>query len=156
MRNWRWFLLSFMVIVLDQLTKIIVSLSMAPYQIKTILPILNMTLVYNTGVAFGVLQGHSSWLAVLSFVMSVFLAVWIARLKSTTILQLLGLSLILGGALGNFIDRAFLGYVIDFIAFHIQHYHFAVFNVADSAISVGVMLLLWDGLKNSTDTEESH
>lgn len=149
MKNWPWYLLSMLLIVLDQVTKYIATLSLTPYHPKAILPILNMTLVYNTGVAFGVLQGHPGWLAILSLIMSVFFAIWIARLKPPAILQLCAFSLILGGALGNFFDRAFLGYVIDFIDFHIKNHHFAVFNLADSAISLGVILLLWDGVRRS-------
>ena len=146
MKHWPWYCLSIAIIALDQLTKYWASQSLIPYQPYEVFFLLNMTLAHNTGVAFSFLSDYRGMLAGFSLVMSVVLIIWMARVNDNNCVQLLALSLILGGAVGNFYDRAFVGYVIDFIDFHYKHYHFAIFNLADAAISVGVILLLGEAL----------
>lgn len=148
MNKWPWFIVSLVVIVLDQVTKYWAFRTLIPYQPNAILPMLNVTLAYNTGAAFSFLSGTGDWhrwvFTGFSGVMSLVLTVWIIRLPQTARLQLIAISLILGGALGNLIDRVLLGHVIDFIDVYYAHYHWPAFNVADSAICVGALLLLFE------------
>ncbi len=151
-KKWLWFVLVLVVIVLDQVTKYWASVDLIPYHSKPIFPMLNLTLAYNSGAAFSFLsqagQWHRWFFAGFSFVMSIVLTVWIIRLPSTARLQALALSLILGGAIGNLIDRAYWGFVIDFIDTYYKHHHWPVFNLADSAICIGAFLLFIDLFKN--------
>lgn len=150
MKKWPWFLIAFVVVLLDQLTKYWASVYLLPYQSESVLPMLNWTLAYNSGAAFSFLSHAGSWhrwgFAAFSLFMSIALWVMMIRLAPSFRLQLLGLGLVLGGAIGNLIDRAFFGYVIDFIDVYYKSYHWPVFNVADSAICVGAVLLLFNCL----------
>ncbi len=104
----------------------------------------NLSYVHNTGVAFSFLAEYEFSryiLPLISIVASVLIILWM--LKPHTTLRMLALSLILAGAFGNFIDRLLFGYVIDFIHLYYESYHFAVFNIADSAITIGVILFLF-------------
>lgn len=152
MKKWPWFVLAVVVICIDQATKYWASVDLAPYQAEPVFPMFNLTLAYNTGAAFSFLHNAGAWhrwfFTGFSLLMSIGLIVWIARLPSSARLQLAALSLILGGAIGNLIDRAVLGFVIDFIDIYYKHYHWPVFNMADSAICIGAVLLLIDLCKN--------
>lgn len=156
MKRWPWFLLSLIILLLDQLTKYWAQSSLIPYQPEAVFSMFNFTLAYNTGAAFSFLSGAGSWhrwfFAGFSIAMSVVLIVWLARLPATAKLQSLAVSLILGGAIGNLYDRAALGHVIDFIDLYYQNHHWPVFNLADSAICLGAFLLIIDLCSNrSTD-----
>jgi signal peptidase II len=137
------------VLFLDQLSKALVSSALKMHEIRPIIHgLLNLTLIHNTGAAFGLLAGQVSpartflFLTVTFFAMSAVL--WMLfRLPEGQKTELVALSLIFGGALGNFIDRIRLGEVVDFIDVYYRSYHWPAFNVADSAISIGVMLLLF-------------
>lgn len=159
MNKWPWFLVSMLVIFCDQASKYWALSYLSLYQAKPIAPMINFTLAYNTGAAFSFLSGAGEWhrwfFASFSFIMSIILVVWIVKLKPKAYLQHLSLSLILGGALGNLIDRAVYGYVIDFIDVYYKHYHWPVFNLADSAICIGAFLLFVDLVKNKEDNEEA-
>lgn len=148
MKTRYWFVLSLMVIVLDQLSKYWVAVSLTPYKPMPVFPMLNITLAYNTGAAFSFLSGTGDWhrwfFAAFSLVVSVILAIWLYRTPVQARLQSLGVSLILGGAVGNLIDRGLQGYVIDFIDVYYQYHHFATFNLADSAICLGATALILD------------
>jgi lipoprotein signal peptidase len=113
-----------------------------------VLPFLNLTMVWNRGVTFGLLQGKAWWhpyaLAAIACVVAGLLVVWLARAENR--LVSLALGLVLGGAVGNVIDRVRFGAVVDFIDVHAWGWHWYVFNVADSAIVIGVGLLLADAL----------
>lgn len=152
MKKWYWFLLSIAVMIADQVSKYWVSISLTPYKPMPIFPMLNITLAYNSGAAFSFLSGAGGWhrwfFSAFSLVVSVILVVWLWRTPSQARLQSVGISLILGGAVGNLIDRAFNGYVIDFIDVYYQHHHFATFNLADSAICIGAAFLVLDLLIN--------
>ena len=152
MKKWPWFAVVCLMIVLDQATKYGAVLQLNPYQSVKVLPVLNWTLAYNSGAAFSLLHEAGSWhrwlFAGFSAVVSVLLMLVIARTEPEKRLQLWALSLILGGAIGNLIDRASTGYVIDFIQVHYQNYYWPVFNMADSAICVGAFLLFIDMLKS--------
>jgi len=148
----RWLLLAALVIVLDQYSKWLVLQHFELYQSLVLTNWFNLTLAYNTGAAFSFLNdagGWQRWLFVLlAVVITAVLLVWLQRARHLR-LQALALALVIGGAIGNVIDRIRLGYVIDFIDWHYRDWHWPVFNIADSAISVGVVLLIADSLFNA-------
>ncbi|KTD58663.1 lipoprotein signal peptidase [Legionella sainthelensi] len=148
MKKWYWFMLSLAVIVSDQLSKYLVSIFLTPYHPLPVFPMFNLTLAYNTGAAFSFLSGAGDWhrwfFAAFSFIVSIILAVWLYKTENQTCLLSAGISLILGGAVGNLFDRAIHGYVIDFIDLYYKHHHFATFNIADSAICIGAGLFVLD------------
>jgi len=150
---WRlnpWLALSLVVIVLDQLSKRWITHHYAEFEITTLLPVLEITRMHNVGAAFSFLataSGWQRWLFVgLALGVSAALIVWLCRMPRGPSLLPVGLSLVLGGALGNVIDRLRFGYVIDFIHFHWDRAYFPAFNVADSAITVGAALLLLEAM----------
>jgi len=157
MLKWLW--LSLLAIILDQASKLAIAGSMQLYQSIPIMPFFNLTYIHNTGAAFSFLNGAGGWqrwfFAGLAVVISAVMVVWLARLKRHETLLAVALSLVLGGAVGNLIDRLAYGYVIDFLDFYYQTWHFAVFNIADSAITLGVMLMLAEsfGLGGSKKTD---
>jgi signal peptidase II len=144
MLKWLW--LSALVLVLDQASKLMVASTMPLYQSIPILPMFNLLHVHNNGAAFSFLSEASGWqrwfFAAMALIISAVLGVWLSRLQQQEKLLALALSLILGGAIGNLIDRLLYGYVIDFLDVYYQQWHWPAFNIADSAITVGVALLL--------------
>ncbi|WP_006786284.1 signal peptidase II [Thiorhodospira sibirica] len=142
----KWLSLSALIIILDQLTKWFAERTLPLFEPVAILPFLNFTLVYNTGAAFSLLSqagGWQRWFFVsLALVVSVFIIVWLKQLKPEERLTATGLALLLGGAIGNLIDRLWHGKVIDFIDMHVAGYHWPAFNIADAAISMGAVLLI--------------
>ncbi len=144
------------VLVLDQLTKYIVVKKIRLYEVITVVPgFFNLTYVRNRGAAFGILAGASGAWRSAFFIIVTFIAVAvIAALikKANERLLAVAFSLIAGGAVGNVIDRIRYGEVVDFIQWYVKSYYWPTFNVADSAISVGVALLAIDMLFNKTKT----
>ena len=153
--NWLW--LSFFVVILDQVTKALVVGSVKFKSSIQLLPILDIVHLENRGAAFSMLHDAGGWqrwfFIALALTVSVVLIIWIRRVRTPeqTILAV-GLSLVLGGALGNVIDRVWLGYVIDFIHFHWNDNYFPAFNVADTAISIGAGCLILDAFKDGGRT----
>jgi len=151
----RWASLSLLVILLDQITKALVVAKIdLQYGLITLLPILDLVHMQNTGAAFSFLAGASGWqrwfFVSLAGVVAIAIIVWLKQIDPRRQRMLaVGLALILGGALGNVTDRLWLGYVIDFIHFHWQDYYFPAFNVADTAISIGAGLLILDAIRDS-------
>ncbi len=143
--------LSAVVIGVDQASKQLALVRLHLHEVVSILPFFNLRLVYNPGAAFSFLSTASGWqrwfLTALALTISVVLMFWLARTQRTQTLLALALALILGGALGNVIDRIAYGYVIDFIDLYYRDWHWPAFNVADAAITLGVSLLLIDGLR---------
>lgn len=144
-----WYGLAGLIVLADQYTKTLATQWLAYGQPQQVLPFLNWTLLHNTGAAFSFLSDAGGWqrwfFCGLSLVVSLVLAVWLVRLPRSAFWQALALAMIMGGALGNLWDRLVLGYVVDFIQVHYQHrYFFPAFNIADSAISVGAVLLILD------------
>jgi signal peptidase II len=137
------------VLVLDQVTKVWVSAVMRLHETRPVITgFLSLTLVHNTGAAFGILAGERSpvrtWFFPLVSLLAIGVVLWLLwRLRPEQKLEAAALSLILGGALGNVVDRVRFGKVIDFIDVHFRTYHWPAFNVADAAISVGVFVLFW-------------
>lgn len=142
----KWLSVSALVLVLDQASKLVVAATMALHQSIALLPSLNLFYAHNTGASFSLLSDAGGWqrwlFSALALVVSGGLGVWLTRLQPQEKLLAAALSLVLGGAAGNLIDRVAYGYVIDFIDFYVGTWHFATFNVADAAISVGVGLML--------------
>ena len=151
--GWRWLPLAVLVVALDQLSKAWIVSHMAYGGIRTLLPVLDITLRYNRGAAWSMLDNASGWqrwlFSGLAVVVGVGLLVWLRRINGRT-QQLLAvsLSLILAGALGNLIDRLHSGQVVDFILAHWHDAQFPAFNVADSAITVGAALMLLDAFSD--------
>ncbi len=147
----KWFWLSGVVLILDQCSKLIADALLQFNQPVPLLPFLDLHKVYNPGAAFSFLSNASGWqrwfFVGLTLVVSLVLAVWLRRLQAGQARLALALSLILGGALGNLIDRVMYGYVIDFIDLYYGGWHWPVFNVADSAITVGAGLLILDAMR---------
>ena len=146
----RWLALSLSIILLDQITKqVAVELIPLHHSIE-VLPFFNWTLMYNEGAAFSFLSDQGGWqrwfFIILSTVVTVALTIWLFRLQQDERSIALSLSLIIGGAIGNLIDRIHLGHVVDFIHLHYQDYYWPAFNVADSAITVGVTIMIVDSL----------
>ncbi|MCX7106752.1 MAG: signal peptidase II [Methylococcales bacterium] len=142
----KWLGLSLLALILDQASKLVIASSMQLYQSIPITSFFKLTYVRNTGAAFSFLSDAGGWqrwfFAVLAILISIIIAVWLTRLKKQETLLAVALSLILGGAMGNLIDRLAYGYVIDFLDVYYQTWHWPAFNVADSAITLGVMLML--------------
>ncbi|MBK4721345.1 signal peptidase II [Azospirillum sp. YIM DDC1] len=139
-----------LVVVLDQLTKWwILDVVMQPYpRVVEVTPFFNLVLAWNTGVSFGTFGSSHAWmpyvLAAVAFAIVVALLLWLRQADRRYLALALGM--VIGGAIGNVIDRFLYGAVADFLDFHIGGWHFWAFNVADSGISVGVALLVLDGL----------
>jgi signal peptidase II len=145
-----WLSLSVLVLVADQLTKLAVTENLVLYQRIPVLPFFDLVRLHNTGAAFSFLASASGWqntlFMVVAGLVSVVLIWWLATLPgSGRNLLALGLALVLGGAIGNLIDRALYGYVVDFLLFYYRDWSYPAFNVADSAITCGVALILFDG-----------
>lgn len=142
-----WLWLSLAVIVLDQVSKQLILRHFEWYEVRPIISNLNFTFVKNTGAAFSSFNTLPPWVFVLLGVgVSIGILVWLRRHLYGQQLVAVAVCLIMGGALGNVIDRVRLGYVVDFIDFHVGQWHFAAFNVADMAISAGAALLILDML----------
>ncbi len=140
------YLISTIVIVTDQITKIAAENAILLYEQIVVLPVFNLTLAYNRGAAFSFLADAGGWqryfFTVISLIVSMFLIVWLARLAKPERLMTWSLALILGGAIGNLIDRVAYGHVIDFIQVHWNEAYFPSFNIADVGISIGAILML--------------
>lgn len=158
-RNVHWLWLSLAVIALDQISKQLVFINLQHYETLRILPVFNLTHMRNTGAAFSMLSSAPpAFFILLGVIVSVGILWWLRRHPSGETKVAIGLSLIQGGALGNIIDRAYRGYVVDFLDFHIGECgwcHWPAFNVADSAIVIGAGLLIWDMFRK-TDTNGRH
>ncbi len=141
--------LALLVTVLDQISKWwILADVMSPPTVIKLTPFFNLVLVWNRGVSFGILNQSSAWvpwlLSALAAAICVGLFIWLRRAENRRLAAALGL--IIGGALGNLVDRLRFGAVVDFLDVHAGGYHWPAFNVADSAIVVGVAVLIIDGL----------
>lgn len=145
-----WLGIALIVIVLDQFTKTLILGYFQYGDSRHVTSFFNVVRVHNTGAAFSFLAGASGWqrwfFVGLGLVAAGFI-VWMLRSQGHQRLFAWALSLILGGALGNVIDRLLHGYVVDFLDFHLGARHFPAFNVADSAITVGAVLLIFDELR---------
>ena len=143
-----WLWLALLVLVLDQLSKQL-ALALLDYaQPIALLPVFDLTLLYNKGAAFSFLAGQDGWqrwfFSLIALAVGGYLLHWLSKISRSERLLSIALVLILGGAIGNLIDRLLLGHVVDFISLHWQHHYYPAFNIADSAITLGAVLLLWE------------
>lgn len=156
----KWLGLSVVIVILDQITKLIAANSLNLYQSISLMPGLNFTLLHNTGAAFSFLSDAGGWqrwfFILLALGISLFIFIWMKSLAAEKKWLLSALALVLGGAIGNVIDRIYLGYVIDFIDVYYQSYHWPAFNIADSAICIGAVMLIIDAIwLNQEENQES-
>ncbi len=142
----RLYTLAAVVIIADQISKLWVEAALNYREVINLFPGFNLTLAYNKGAAFSFLADQGGWqrwfFSILAFAVSTFIALWIKRLKPEEASLGYPLALILGGAIGNLIDRAAYGHVIDFLDVYYQSHHWPAFNIADSAICVGAVLMV--------------
>lgn len=150
LRHWLW--ITLLVIIVDQLTKLGAEALLNFREPVAVMPMFNFTLVYNEGAAFSFLSNAGGWqrwfFIVLSSVISIVLIIWLGRIKVSEKIETLAIAMILGGALGNLIDRAIYGHVIDFVDWYYKEHHWPAFNIADSAITVGAILLIYNSFKH--------
>lgn len=154
-----WLAVSVLIVVLDLWTKNIATQNLSLYRPEAVTSWLNMTLAHNYGAAFSFLSNAGGWqrwlFTGLASVVTVVLVVWLFRLSPREKITAAALGLIIGGAVGNLVDRINLGYVVDFIDVYYRDWHWPAFNLADSAITGGVILLIIDGLFFSTPAKNS-
>ncbi len=157
MLKWLW--LSLIALTLDQWSKIVVDKSMGLYESIVISPFFNLTYVRNSGAAFSFLSDAGGWqrwfFAAMALIISGILVAWLYRLKKHETLLAVALALVLGGAIGNLIDRLAYGYVIDFLDVYYKNWHWPAFNVADMAISLGVFLMLLESFGVGQKTKKN-
>jgi len=146
----RWLLLSVVLIAVDQWSKWLVSNSLQLYETRRVLPVFNLTLARNNGVAFSTFDHEGAWqrwaFSGLAAVVGIVLVAWLRSLPRRAQLTAAALACVLAGALGNMIDRLRFGYVVDFLQWHWEEHYFPSFNVADAAITVGAGLLILESL----------
>jgi signal peptidase II len=146
----RWLALSAAIIVADLATKAWMSRAFTLGESIEVAPFFNLVLAHNTGAAFSFLAGAGGWarwfFTGITIVISIALVAMLSRQRGSPWLSA-AFALVLGGALGNLYDRVMLGYVVDFVQLHAAGYYWPAFNVADSAISVGVAMLIWESLR---------
>ena len=151
----KWYAMAIIFVVLDQLTKYLADTYLSYGQPVYVLPVFNITLHYNTGAAFSFLSDAGGWqrwfFIVVSSGVSIALIVWLGLIKNQQRLLSFALAMILAGAIGNLIDRAVLGYVVDFVSLHWKGYYFPAFNVADTCITVGAASMLLDMVLHPED-----
>ncbi|MDI6800529.1 MAG: signal peptidase II [Thermodesulfovibrionales bacterium] len=134
-----FFLIALFIFILDQLTKYLIKTQVSLFEVIRILPFFNIIYVENTGSAFGMFKGlGNTFFIIIALAAAVFVSVLIIRDKQNRP----AFSFILGGAAGNLTDRIIYGYVIDFLDFYIGRFHWPAFNVADSALTIGILFLM--------------
>ena len=152
-------MLSVLIIVLDQVTKYFASQALMLHQAIPVFPGFNLTLMHNTGAAFSFLSQAGGWqrwfFIVLASTISIAILIWMHGLSANRRWLLAALAFVLGGALGNLWDRVMIGHVVDFIEVYYENYYFPAFNIADSAITIGAIMLIIDALWFN-DTEIEH
>jgi len=150
-----WLWLTVLAVVLDQVTKVAAENLLTYAQPVYILPVLDFTLLYNPGAAFSFLADQEGWqrwfFTAISAGVSLMLLVWLSKLPKGSIWLPVALTLILGGAVGNLIDRVLYGHVVDFISVHWNNSYFPAFNIADSAITLGAIMMALDVLREIKD-----
>ena len=154
-----WYGIALAVLIADQLTKTLIVGAYSYGDSTLVTGFFNLVRAHNYGAAFSFLSDAGGWqrygFSILAAGVSAVIAVWLARQPAERWFESLALALILGGALGNLYDRVTLGYVVDFLDFHWSGHHFPAFNVADSGISVGAVMLIIDGFINSDREKNS-
>ena len=151
----KWLWLAVLVIVVDLGTKAMATAMLTYANPVPVLPSFNLTLLHNTGAAFSFLANADGWqrwfFVALALVVSVVLVTWLRKLKANETWIAIAIVLILGGALGNVYDRVVHGYVVDFLHFYWQDWHFPAFNLADTAITIGAAMMILDLFRKPAD-----
>ncbi len=156
-----WFALSIVIVIADQLTKFAASSVLCCRPPIELAPFFNLVLAHNPGAAFSFLAGQPGWqrwfFAVIALVAAIVISVLLVRHARQAGQRRFcaALALILGGAVGNLIDRVLYGYVVDFVDLHVSGWHWPVFNLADSAISIGAVLMIIDSLFQGAEVDKS-
>ncbi len=152
----KWLWLAVLVIVLDLGSKAMATAMLTYGNAVPVVPMFNLTLLHNTGAAFSFLAGAAGWqrwfFVALALIVSVVLVGWLRNLKRHETWTAIAIVLILGGALGNVYDRVIHGYVVDFLHFYWQDWHFPAFNLADTAITVGAAMMILDMFRKPVDS----
>ena len=146
----KWLALAAVIVVIDQITKFVIMQNFVLHETLFVTSFFNLVRVHNSGAAFSLLADAGGWQRVFFIVVAVVASIWVVwllRRYPQQKLFCLALGMILGGAIGNLIDRVLFGAVVDFVQVHYAGYFFPAFNVADSAITCGAGLLIWDGIK---------
>lgn len=146
----KWLALAAVIVVIDQITKVVIMQNFVLHETLFVTSFFNLVRVHNSGAAFSLLADAGGWQRVFFIVVAVVASIWVVwllRRYPQQKLFCLALGMILGGAIGNLIDRVLFGAVVDFVQVHYAGYFFPAFNVADSAITCGAGLLIWDGIK---------
>lgn len=155
----KWMWLAVFVIALDLATKMVAEHFLTYAQPVYVLPVFDLTLLYNKGAAFSFLANESGWqrwfFTVIAVGVSIALTIWLMTLKSSEKWISIALVLIIGGALGNLYDRLAYGHVVDFLHFHWGPHYFPAFNIADTAITIGAGMLIIDSLFLSKDKADN-
>jgi signal peptidase II len=149
--NLRWLWLSIVVLAVDQLTKWAALAGLSYARPVEVLPFFDLTLLYNTGAAFSFLAEHDGWqrwfFVFLAVVITAALLAWLAFVAIRDWRIQVGIAAVIGGAIGNVIDRVAYGHVVDFLDFHVASWHWPAFNIADAGITIGVALIIWAELR---------
>ena len=152
----KWLWLAVLVIVLDLGTKALATAMLTYGDPVPVVPMFNLTLLHNTGAAFSFLAQAAGWqrwfFVALALVVSCVLVIWLRKLQHHETCAAIAIVLILGGALGNVYDRVVHGYVVDFLHFYWQDWHFPAFNLADTAITVGAAMMIIDTFRSPANS----
>lgn len=155
----RWYWVAVLVFFADQLSKQWVLANFDLYESVKLLPFFNFTYVRNYGAAFSFLSDAGGWqrwfFAFIAIGFSTLLTIWLRKQSASLVKLNLAYTLVIGGALGNLIDRLMHGFVVDFIDFYWNTSHYPAFNLADSAIFIGAALIIWDTFLNGKSEQET-
>jgi len=155
----KWLWLTLVCLIADQITKHLVASSMDLYQSINVLPFFNITYVHNLGAAFSFLADQGGWqrwfFSAIAAIASLVFTVWLAKTPKNNRFLCIAFALMLSGALGNLTDRLLFGYVIDFLDFYVSNHHWPAFNIADSMIFIGAILMIIDSFKNPENKTSS-
>ena len=155
----KWLWLSILFIIIDQVTKQYAVANIDLYERIAVTPFFNFTYAQNPGAAFSFLADQPGWqrwfFTAIALVASIIFIVWMAKTPKQNKMLSIAFALLLSGAVGNLIDRVLFGYVIDFLDFYYKSYHWPAFNVADSAIFIGAVLMILDSFKKEPEQKRN-
>lgn len=149
-----WLILTVIVFAVDIASKFLIHSTFKPYESIHLLPFFSIKYARNTGAAFSILEGQRWLLAIIAILISLFIIYVLYKNERKKILENFSFALILGGALGNLLDRLYYGYVIDFIDVNFGSWHYPTFNIADCAICIGIIFFIMGNIKNKTGKKE--